>query len=170
MFSGFKSLRQNDLNLVLQDWFLPYLFIAARFIFYLGNVSGNLTGFGDIPRYFEVAALHGWPYFDYWSEYPPVFAFINTLIFRLSNGQQFLFEALMYILFTLSGAVSIWLFLKLDLLVSPKDKGFPIRSWIFLVFLLVLPYSWWYFEMLPVSLMLLGLYYALDGNSTLSGL
>jgi hypothetical protein len=151
-----KSSKQTLLS--QQTWLIPILFVFARFIFYLGMVSGNLFGFGDVDRYFELAALNGWPFFSYWMEYPPIFAFISTIVYHLAGGQQIVYQAILYFIFSFAGAVTLYIFQELDKLILPDDPEQSLRAWVYTVFLLAIPYSWWYFEMLPVSMMLIAIY------------
>ena len=130
---------------------IPILYIFGRIIFYLGMVSNGLFGFGDVQRYFQVAALNGWPFFSYWVEYPPLFPFLCTLIYHLVGGQELAFEAAIYFILTLAGSASIFVFMKLEQLLFTAQTGY-VRTWVILSFLLVLSYSWWYFEMIPVAL------------------
>ena len=153
-----------------QLWLLPYLFIFSRFIFYLGMVSSGLNGFGDVPRYYEVAALKGFPYFSYWMEYPPIFAFINTTIYNFVDRLPILYDAILYFLFTLAGAAALFIFQKLDEKLFSESTDHLLRSWIYMVLLLALPYSWWYFEMIPVALMLLGILFTLEDKPLGAGI
>ena len=36
----------------------------------------------DMARAFQVSALPGWPFLNYWVEYPPVFPFLAELLYR----------------------------------------------------------------------------------------
>ena len=138
-------------------WFLPFLFIFTRILFFLGMVSNGLNGFGDVPRYFEVAALNGFPYFTYWMEYPPIFAFLNKIIFQLTGGEAIFYDPLMFFIFTMAGALALYIFQQLDFIIFGNTLDRGTRTWLYLIILLVLPYTWWYFEMIPVALMLWGI-------------
>jgi hypothetical protein len=158
----------KDGSLLFEPWFIPILYIFGRIIFYLGMVSNGLYGFGDVQRYYDVAALPGLPFFTYWVEYPPVFPFLCTLIYHLVEGQQLAFEATVYLMLTLAGAAALFVFLKIEQLVFPSQTQ-TLRTWVYLSFLLVLSYTWWYFEMIPVALLLLGIWCILKEKPAQSG-
>jgi hypothetical protein len=44
------------------------------------------------------------------------------------------------------------------------------RTWLFLALLLPLPYTWWYFDLVPLAFLLLGTLYLMEGKSWRSGL
>ena len=159
---------QKQASFFLDPWFIPFLYIFGRIIFYLGMVSNGLFGFGDVQRYYEVAALNGYPFFNYWIEYPPLFPFICTLIYRLAGGQPIIFEAAIYFLLTLAGAASLYIFINLEILLFPQASQ-QARTWVYLSFLLVLSYTWWYFEMIPVCFLLLAIWYILQNKTWKSG-
>ncbi len=133
---------------------------------YLALIPNDLHGFGDFPIYYENAALPGLPYFQYWSEYPPVFAWTIELIFLLSQGNQFLFDFILYFLLSIAGAISIWLFAKISSLLSDNEKDTTIRTLIYFAFLAFTAYSWWYFDLIPVTMMLAAIYFILKGKDT----
>ncbi|PKO07399.1 MAG: hypothetical protein CVU41_01490 [Chloroflexi bacterium HGW-Chloroflexi-3] len=134
---------------------LPIFFLAGRLLFYLALLPTDLHGMGDFPNYFSVTSLQGLPFFNYWTEYPPLFAFLIEVIHIISQGNQFLFDFYLYILITISGAISIWLFSKIasHLLTNPNDVVFT--SFIYFGFLAFISYSWWYFELVVVSIILI---------------
>lgn len=81
---------------------------------------------GDLPNYFSVTTLQGLPFFNYWTEYPPLFALAVEIIHLISQGNQLLFDFFLYILITVSGALSIWVFSKIasHLQSNPNDVIF----------------------------------------------
>jgi hypothetical protein len=133
-------------------------------------ISSGLNGFGDVPRYFEIAALNGLPYFSYWMEYPPLFAFLNKIIYQWVGGQSILYDAAMFCIFTLAGAFALYIFQKLDLIIFGNTPEQGTRTWIYLIILLVLPYTWWYFEMIPVALMLWGILLSINEKPVRTGI
>lgn len=149
---------------------LPILFFAGRLLFYLALFPTDLHGMGDFPNYFSVTSLHGVPFFSYWTEYPPLFAFIIEAIHIISQGNQFLFDFFLYILITTSGAVSIWLFSKIanHLHTNPNDIGFS--SFIYFGFLAFISYSWWYFDLVVVCIILITIHLLLNKKEKSGGI
>jgi hypothetical protein len=139
-------------------------------LLYLAFIPNGLHGFGDFPIYYENAALPGLPYFQYWSEYPPVFAWIIEVIYLLSQGNQFLFDFILYFLLTIAGAISIWLVAKISALLSDNERDTSIRTIIYFGFLSFTAYSWWYFDLIPVTMMLAAIYFLLKGKDTTSAI
>lgn len=72
---------------IAPSWLLPGLFFASRFFVFLSVFYLGPDAFGDQGEYFSIASLQGWPFFHYWVEYPPVFAFVNELIYEGVSGQ-----------------------------------------------------------------------------------
>ena len=149
---------------------LPILFLAGRLLFYLALLPTDLRGMGDFPNYFSVTNLEGLPFFNYWTEYPPLFAFVIEIIHLISQGNQFLFDFILYLLITISGAISIWLFSKIagHLQTNPNDVN--LRSVIYFGFLAFISYSWWYFDLVIVSIILLTIHFLLNNKEKSVGL
>lgn len=142
----------------------------GRILFFLAFIPDGLHGFGDFPIYFENAALPGLPYFQYWSEYPPIYAWTIELIYWISQGNQFLFVFILYLLLTLAGSISIWLVGKIVLLLYGEEKQTLWRVSVFFGFLAFTAYSWWYFDLIPVTMMLAAIYYILKEKDTQAGI
>jgi len=153
--------KSNEINLTN---LLPFLFMAGRMLLYLAFIPNGLHGFGDFPIYFDNAALPGLPYFQYWSEYPPVFAWTIEIIYLLTQGNQFLFDFILYFLLSITGAISIWLVAKISTLLSDNEKDNTVRTIIYFGFLAFTAYSWWYFDLIPVTMMLAAIYFILKNK------
>jgi hypothetical protein len=149
---------------------LPILFFMGRMLLYLAFFPDGLHGFGDFPIYFDNAALPGLPYFHYWSEYPPLYAWTIELIFWISQGNPFIFDFILYLLLTMSGSISIWLLGKIASLLYGEDKQTLWRVSVFFGFLAFSAYSWWYFDLIPVTMMLVTIYYLLTEKDTQAGI
>lgn len=149
---------------------LPILFFMGRMLLYLAFIPDGLHGFGDFPIYFENAALPGLPFFQYWSEYPPLYAWTIELIYWISQGNQFLFDFILYLLLTMAGSISIWLVGKIASLLYGEEKQTLWRVSIFFGFLAFSAYSWWYFDLVPVTIMLVAIYYILNEKDAQAGI
>jgi len=149
---------------------LPLLFIAGRILLFLALIPNNLHGFGDFPVYYNVANLPGLPYFASWSEYPPLFAFIIECIYMLSNGNQFLFDFILYLLLTICGAVCLWLFFELSKEISADENQLLVINLVYFAFMAFVSYTWWYFDLVTVMLMLLAIYLVVKEKHSATGL
>ncbi len=144
-------------KVAIDEGLLPALFVFSRLVLFLSLIPDSWRGVGDLNQYFNVGGLNGWPFINYWVEYPPILPFINSLTYRLSSGNPFLFDLILCLVFALSGAACLILFQRLAGLLWDEPTA-TRRTFIFFGLLVPLPYTWWYMELLPVSLMLLALY------------
>ena len=149
---------ENRKHFTLNAPLLATLYFFGRYFIFLGLVGGSLYGAGDLERYFEIASLKGAPFFSYWMEYPPVFPFINYLVFHLAGGNHFYFDLILFFLLTLFGSACIYFFYKIACEIWGEEGG-RVRSLLYLALLLPLPYTWWYYEPIPVVMMLAALWF-----------
>jgi hypothetical protein len=134
---------------------LPLLFIIARLILLLSLPLEGIRGYGDYWNFYSLAEL-GWPFFDLWVEFPPVFPFLSALLFRLGGGRQHAYEYLLALTLSFFQAGNIHLFLRL----AKKLFGVEVvrrRVWIYFALLVGLFYGWGYFDPIAIFAMLLGL-------------
>jgi hypothetical protein len=153
----------------LDEGLLPALYVAGRLFLFLALIPDNWRGFGDLQQYFATAGLKGWPYIDYWMEYPPIFPFISTLAYRLASGSPFLYDLILCMLIGLAGAACLVVFRRIAAMLWGEPAA-ARRAVIFFALLAPLAYSWWYFELLPVFLMLLAIYAVLSRKWNLAGI
>ncbi|OJX46959.1 MAG: hypothetical protein BGO78_15790 [Chloroflexi bacterium 44-23] len=149
---------------------LPVVYIAGRLLFFLALMPNDLHGFGDFQVYFDSAAMPGLPYFNYWSEYPPIFAWLIKIVYWFSQGNQFLFDFLFFLALTIASAASIWLVAEISKLLNFGEQETDLRTGIYFGLLAFTSYTWWYFDPIPVVLMLAAIYYLLKGKETSSGI
>jgi hypothetical protein len=149
---------------------LPILFFAGRLLFFIALMPTDIRGMGDFPNYFSVANLPGLPYFDYWTEYPPFFAFTISFINQISQGNQFIFDFILYFIITISGAVSIWLFSKIASQIRKNHEDIIFISVVYFGFLSFISYSWWYFDLVVVTIMLMSIHFLLNRKEKTVGL
>ena len=128
----------------------------------------GLYGFGDIKHFYNLAQL-GWPYLDYWVEFPPVFPYISLLLYKLAGIREHTYGYLLVILLSLVQAVTISVFIKLCELAHQEIEA-RWRIFMYTILTVGLVYGWWYFDPLAVLFTLLGIYYILSGRETLAGL
>ncbi len=151
-------------------WILVPLLVLGRLLIYLAMPLDGLHGYGDFLHFYQLASLPGWPYFNYWSEFPPVFPFLSAVLFRLSGGQEHVYDYLLIFILLLADAGSLYFFIKINDRTYAGNNRSLLRSLAYFVFLLSLAYSWWYFDPLAVFAMLLGMFLLLDHKHFLSGL
>jgi hypothetical protein len=159
--SSFKSLAQYS-------WFIPLLFVLVRLMMVITFPLEGLYGFGDIKHFYNLAQL-GWPYLDYWVEFPPIFPFLSSLLYRLAGIREHIYVYSLVIILSLVQALTIYVFIKLCEL---THEGITSVWRIFMYTLLTvgLAYGWWYFDPLAVLFTLLGIYYIITGRDTRAGI
>jgi hypothetical protein len=151
-------------------WVLVPLLVLGRMLTYLAMPLEGLHGYGDFVHFFQLAGLPDWPYFNYWSEYPPLFPFLSSILYRLAGGQEHVFDYLLIFFLLAADAGSLYLFIKLSRRLYGGENGSLLRSLAYFVFLISLAYSWWYFDPLAAFTMLLGVFLLLENKRLLSGL
>jgi hypothetical protein len=155
-------------ELKISDAALPLVLLAAaRLMMLMTQSESGLWGLGDSYHFFELAALPGWPYFDHWVEFPPVFPFLSELIFRVANGRQHVFSTLLVVLFSVADGGNLWLFMRIRKRIDPQPQFW--RTWTYFAYLVMLVYGWWYFDPLAVFCMLLGVDLLLEGRDIFAG-
>lgn len=152
-----------------QSWLLPFAYLFSRIVLYLALIPTSYYGFGDLPVYYNWTTLPGWPYINYWVEYPPLFPFISEVIFVLTNGQIFLYDFILCFTIALAGSGTILLFQKIACKLH-EESAAQWRAVIFFAIMMMLPYTWWYAELITVFLMMLSVWYAISNKPTLTGI
>ena len=156
-------------KLEISDAVLPLvLLVAARLMLLMSQPVSGLWGYGDSIHFYDLAALPGWPYFDHWVEFPPVFPFLSELMFRAANGKQHVFSTLLVILFSAADVGNLWLFMRIQKKIDPQPQAW--RVWTYFAYLVMLAYGWWYFDPLAVFCMLLGVDLILSNRDYAAGL
>ena len=145
----------------------PFLFVCARFIMLMGFSLDGLKGYGDFWNYLPIAKL-GMPYFDIWVEYPPVFPFISRFVAIVSQNQH-AYEYLLIILFSVVQAFNIYLFLLIAKKINLTDVKVSIIGFGYTILSLVLPFTWWTFDVLCLLMILVTIYLFLDQKYAWSG-
>ncbi len=145
------------------------LYFFGRVCIFLALIPNSYMGVGDLAEYLGWAGLPGWPYVHYWVEFPPLFPLLNAGLYKLEGGQPFGVMLFLALVLALAGAVCLAWFQRVAVLIwgGPAARQ---RTWVLLALLLPLPYTWWYFDLLPVAAMLLGVLWLLEGHAWRSGL
>ena len=149
-------------KLIWTDLSWPVIFIAARLILLISLPLEAIRSYGDYWNFYHQAGL-GIPFWDYWTEFPPIFPFLAYLVEWFSVGKAHAFDYLLYLLFTIFQAGSIYLFVLIRKKIRPvSDMNY--RDLAYFVFSLVLFYSWSYFDPIAVFFLLLGVYWIMRGK------
>lgn len=145
------------------------LLILARMTLYLALPLDALHGYGDFVTFYSVAQIPGWPFLDYWVEFPPIFPLLSELLFRISGGHQHIFSYLLVMVLLAADAGNLYFFDRL----ARKywaESDLLIRQVFYLAVLIALPYGWWYFDPIAVFFLLAGLVYLIEGRRFVAGL
>jgi hypothetical protein len=132
------------------------LFFVARVVLFLSLSYEGLRGYTDYWDYFALARL-GWPFFDYWVEYPPVFPFLFTLVYKVVGGREQAFVYVLALLLSAMQAVGVGLFIQLGQAFLTKEAVSRRVGW-YAALLVGLFYGWGFFDALVVWALLAGLY------------
>ncbi len=160
---------QTETSDPLDEQILPaLLYFLGRIVAFLALIPNSYTAAGDLSYYMSWAGLPGWPYIHYWSEFPPLFPLLNAGLFKLTGGQTFQYTLLLALVLALAGSACLLLFRKIAGRIFSNRQA-RTRTWVFLALLLPLPYTWWYFDLLPLACMLLGTWWMLESHSWRSG-
>lgn len=142
---------------------------AGRLVMLLSMPLAGLRGYGDFLHFFQMASLPGWPFVDYWVEFPPVFSFLSAVLARAAGGQQHVYDYLLFFLLTLADCGSLYLFARLVARLHALP-GALARAGVYLLALVTLAYSWWYFDALAVFFLLLSAALILNDRPLAAGL
>jgi hypothetical protein len=148
---------------------LLLLFVAGRLLTFLAAPVVGLYAYGDFDHFFHLAALPGWPFFNYWVEFPPIFPLLSATAYRLAGGQDHVYLYLLASVLTAADAGNFTLFARF------ADRFFSqgaalARKLTYVLVLIALPYCWWYFDPLAVFCMLLGINLVLQKKDLGAGL
>ena len=137
-------------------------FIMARMILFISLPYEIIPGMGDYWNFYHQASL-GWPFIEYWTEFPPVFPFIAKLLFELVNGREMAFGYSLAFLVSLFQAGTVVLVFKIEDKLN-QGLSIPIRGLVYSAVTVGLFYSWSYFDAIAVFFMLLGIFYLIEGK------
>jgi hypothetical protein len=157
----------NDFRLLL------ILFIAFRVMLLMvyqpiltqTGERGITTG-GDYLYYFNTAALSekvGMPFQDWWSEFPPVWSHLTTLIYQFQGGARANytgFAMVVGLLMIVCEAGNLILIRKIGSHLHGANTGMAL-AWIYALMLAPLVFTFWNFEPLVAFLLLLSLWWLL---------
>ncbi len=132
-------------------------FFFARLMLLASLPPEALRGYGDAWNFQAQAALPGWPYLHYWTEFPPLFPYLSAALWRLAGGREYTHLYLLVLLFSAAQAGGLFFFARLAGDLHPPQQAGRL-TWVYAFLLLALPYGWWYFDPLAVFFLLWGLW------------
>lgn len=143
------------------------LFLAFRLMLLITLRPEHLTFFGDYPYYYELAQLSDrgwWPYLHYWMEYPPIFPFLSTLVYRLTvSGGYDAYVTALGAISTLFGAGNLILLMRLAGRLHGDETAARL-GWVYSVLFVPMVFLWWQYEAITAFCILLALDWLLDGR------
>ncbi|MEW6717743.1 MAG: hypothetical protein AB1345_09595 [Chloroflexota bacterium] len=148
---------------------LIVMFFISRVFLLMGLPVEGIRTYGDLPHFYHLASLPGFPFKEYWVEYPPILPLVLKAVFTLSGGREHVFDVLFAFLMTLFQVGNLVLFNRIADRLWDKDEALP-RMLVYGVILLGLAYGWRYAEPLVVFSLLLALWFTLRGEDGWAGL
>ncbi len=144
-------------------------FLLLRGLLFTLLPYSAFLGFGDQINFYRLAQLPGWPFFNYWVEFPPVFPFLSAGLYRMAGGNELIYCYSFAAIITLFDSASILIFWKL---IQRLDAEYPakIKLICYAAILCFFPYGWWYFDPFAVFFFLLSLWCVLTQKPLASGL
>lgn len=150
-------------------FYLVCALIFARLVGLLAQPYGSLISYSDLLNYFRVAQIPGWPYFQFWSEFPPIFPLLSAGLFRLTGGIEQVYVYCFSLFLICIDSINLILFCHLSEKIYPQESS-RTRQVLFLGVIIVLPYFQWYFDSFVLLFSLLGLMFLLDEKPNKAGL
>ncbi|HLF28656.1 MAG TPA: glycosyltransferase family 87 protein [Anaerolineae bacterium] len=149
------------------------VFLAFRLMMLITLRPEPLTFFGDYPYYYELAQLSDrglWPYLHYWMEYPPIFPFLSTLIYRLTaSGGYAAYTLTLSALNVLFGAANLILLMRLATRLHGAERATRL-GWVYSALFVPLIFTWWQFETITACCILFALDRLLEGRDVPSAI
>jgi hypothetical protein len=140
------------------------IYLAVRIPLLLALSFEGLRTYGDLPHFFNLASIPGLPYLDYWIEFPPLFPYLNELVYWLAGGAEHTHNYLLVLVLIGVDLACIALFNRVEMRLYPSSSSPSWRALLFAAILAGLPYAWWYFDNLAVFFLLLALEWGLGGQ------
>ncbi len=152
--------------------------LLALFLVRFGTIMAQpiegLVGYGDFQHFFDLARFSqqlggGLPFVGHWVEFPPLFPFLNLVLFNLSGGRFHNYVYVLSIILALFDIGSLWVFGKLARAALPPERRW-VPIWLYAAFLALPAFGAWTFEPIAVFFMLLSLWLIIDGAPVLAGI
>ena len=159
---------ENDSRFRLSfPWDLAAIFVLIRFILFVTIPYEGIQGYGDFLHFFNMARL-GAPFIDFWVEFPPLFPFLSEILEMFASGRAHTYGYLLILLLTVVQAGNLVLVSTFASKMYTQAKARKIGL-VYLALIVGLPYGWWYFDVVVVFWMLLGLKYIFEESGIKAG-
>lgn len=161
------------LLLILFVSFRLLLVIVYQPLILQGTERGLSAG-GDFQYYFQLGALSErglLPFRDWWSEFPPVPAWINTLVYQVAGrGDNYGGFALLYgVIMLAADTGSLIRVRQIGTRLYHAQQGMTL-AWIYSLMIAPTVFMWWNFEPLVAFLFLSALYAFIQRRDTPSAI
>jgi len=129
-------------------------------MFLLAFPAENLIIYGDFPYYFDLADLTRqgfYPFIDYWQEYPPLFPYLNILVYVVAGQtlkNHILLLALVLLLFDCG---NLYLLYRLTLRLRGLTPALQV-AWIYTAIFIPVYFLFRSFDVITTFFVLLALY------------
>lgn len=136
----------------------------------INNLERGLTAQGDYAYYHALAQLTErglLPFRDWWSEFPPVWAYVITIVYRLQPAYG-AFATLIGFVLLLADAGNLLLLRRIGGRLYGAGTGMAL-AWVYALLAAPLVFAWWNFEVLVAFFLLLGLWWLLQGHPLRTG-
>lgn len=136
----------------------------------VNNLERGLTAQGDYAYYHALAQLTErglLPFRDWWSEFPPVWAYVITAVYSLQPAYG-AFATLIGFVLLLADAGNLLLLRRIGGRLYGAGTGMAL-AWVYALLAAPLVFAWWNFEVLVAFFLLLGLWWLLQGHPLRTG-
>lgn len=147
---------------ISQHWILGSVFFICRLIFIISIPLDGIKSYGDFTHFYHLAQM-GIPFVHIWVEFPPIFPFLSWLVYQLAGGREHVYDYSLLIILSLFQVGCIIAFSNLVAKIDNKSNRWISIAAFFLINL-ILPYTWWYFDVLAVLMLLIGVNWLLEGK------
>ncbi len=120
----------------------------------------DLITYGDFPYYFALADLSSqnfFPFLDYWQEYPPVFPYLNLLLYQLAGQQINNYIIILATFMLVVDGANLYLIYRLGVLSRGPERALQL-AWIYTALFVPIYFLFRSFDGLTTFFLLLGVY------------
>lgn len=172
-----RPLTTASLTGLLNDFrLLVILFLALRVMLAIAyepllletGERGIGTG-GDRLYHYQLSALTeqgDWPFREWWSEFPPVWYLLTSLVYQLQPSYT-AWSMVLGMIVLLCDVGNLALMRAIGTRLYGANTGMAL-AWIYALMSVPLIFSWWNFDVMVTFFLLLGLWWLLRGQETRS--
>ena len=157
---------------ILDFFLILALFFSSRLMLLLAFPPEDLITYGDFSYYFTLADFSRegfFPYIDYWQEYPPIFPYLNLVIYTVAGQELKNYIFLLSVVFLVIDCGNLYLLYRLALTLRGRNRALQL-AWIYTALFVPVFFISRNFDSLTAFFILLGLYGLLKQKSILIAL